>query len=98
MGSGAGYSSPRIYHLTWESYRRGSALAHGKFLLDTCKPNCAQGGYWVNARAYFFGVYFHRGPGYNFGNVKVTYWDSHNHGKQHTFRAWIDSEGSWDWR
>jgi hypothetical protein len=63
--------------------------------MDSCRPTCAAGGYWINAGADFYGVFNHRGPGLNFGNVKITW---NQHGKRHSMHLWIDSAGQWNWR
>lgn len=88
FGGGAGYSAPRIEHVRWTYYNRHSAWAKGKWLLDTCKPSCAAGGYFVNATAHFYDVFNHAGPGRNF--AKVTVW-----WHQGRWSAYIDGRGQW---
>lgn len=94
FGGGAGYSAPRIKDLHWSYYGQVSADARGRWFRDTCNPDCAAGGYWVNGNAYFYGVFNHRGPGRNFGNVNVT-WTQRGH--HYSMHLWIDSRGQWDW-
>ncbi len=88
FGGGAGYSAPRIEHVRWIYYNRHSAWATGRWLLDTCNPDCAQGGYYVNATAHFYEVLSHPGPGRNFALVTV-WW---HHGR---WSAYIDGRGQW---
>lgn len=105
--SGAGWSSgwrvrPRtvyfgsyfeIKNLRYRYYNGTKAYAHGKLLVDNCRPNCAAAGYWANATAYFWGVFYHRGPGLNFGYLRLR-WGRH---LQHSKLLWINN-GVWDWR
>jgi hypothetical protein len=105
--SGAGWSSgwrvrPRtvyfgsyflIKNLRYRYYNGTNAYAHGRLLVDNCRPNCAQAGYFANATAYFWGVFYHRGPGLNFGYLRLR-WGRH---LQHSKFLWING-GVWDWR
>jgi hypothetical protein len=90
FGGGASFSAPRIKQVHWTAYTQHGAWANGRWLLDTCKPDCALGGYWVNARAHFYHVFNHAGPGRNFGQVTVTW----RGGK---WSAYINSRGQWVW-
>jgi len=92
FGGGASFAAPRARHLHWTYYGQRGAYARGQWFMDTCRPNCARGGYWVSAGAHFYGVYNHAGPGWNFGNARITY------GHHSTFHLWIDSAGDWNWR
>ena len=88
FGGGAGYSAPRIKNVRWIYYNRHSAWATGRWLLDTCNPDCAQGGYFVNATAHFYDVVSHPGPGRNFAKVTVWWRDGR-------WSAYIDGRGEW---
>jgi hypothetical protein len=90
FGGGAGYSAPRIRQIHWTSYTQQGAWARGRWLLDTCSPSCALGGYWVNARARFYHVFNHAGPGRNFGQVTVTW-------RGGRWSAYINARGQWAW-
>lgn len=74
FGWGAGYEAPRVKNVHWTYYQHGAAYAaHARWWMDTCKPTCVAGGYWVNARVFFYNVMHHRGPGWNYSQVRVTY-------------------------
>ncbi len=90
FGEGAGYSAPRMKSIHWSYYGQDGARATGRWWFDPCKPDCARGGYWVTARAHFYHVFNHAGPGRNFGEVGVTWPGWHWH-------AYIDSRGQWNW-
>jgi hypothetical protein len=79
-----------IEHLRYTSYSKHSAYARGRLLLDTCRPNCAQGGYSVSASASFYGVVHHPGPGRSFSHLKLTWQD-------HSMLLWINKQGNWWW-
>lgn len=61
-----------------------------RWFMDTCNPSCAQGGHWVNARVFFYNVMHHRGPGWNYSQVKVTY-------RGGVWNAYINGRGWWIW-
>ena len=90
FGEGAGYSAPRMKSIRWSYYGQGGARAAGRWWVDNCRPTCVQAGYWVTARAHFYHVFNHAGPGRNFGEVRVTWPGWHWH-------AYIDSRGQWNW-
>jgi hypothetical protein len=83
-----------IKDLRYRYYNRTHAYAHGRLLVDNCRPNCAQGGYFANATAYFWDSFYHRGPGLNFGYLRLR-WGRH---LQHSMLLWISGAGSWAWR
>jgi hypothetical protein len=88
FGEGAGGAAPDLKSLHWTSYGQSGARAHGKWWLDNCVPNCAQGGHWVKASVRAHDVFDHRGPGRNFGKIRVTW-----HGGR--FSDYINSKGAW---
>ena len=90
FGEGAGYAAPRMKSIHWSYYGQGGARAAGRWWLDNCKPSCVQAGYWVSARAHFYHVFNHAGPGRNFGEVRVTWRGGH-------WYAYIDGRGQWNW-
>lgn len=79
-----------IKRLRYTYYSQHSAYARGRLFLDTCRPDCAHGGYYVNAGAYFHGVFYHTGPGRHFKYLKLTW-------HKHTKLMRINSSGSWTW-
>lgn len=94
FGGGASFAGPRSRHLHWTRYGQHSARARGQWFQDTCRPDCAQGGYWVGADFRFYGVFNHSGPGRNFGNVMVTVTAGHPVRGWPT-HLWINGPGWW---
>ena len=82
-----------IKDLRFRHYNQRSAFARGRLLVDSCRPNCNQGGRFVNASATFYDVFYHSGPGRNFGYLRLT-WDDGRRSKL----LWIDGRGQWWWR
>ena len=97
FGGGASFAGPRSRHLHWTHYSQHSARATGQWWQDTCRPNCAKGGYWVSAIFRFYGVFNHSGPGRNFGNAEVRVTSGHAVRGWPT-HLWIDSAGDWNWK
>ena len=89
FGEGAGAAAARLKDLRWTSYGHTSAWASGKWWIDNCKPDCAQAGYWVKASVHAYDIFNHRGPGRNFGEIRVTW---HN-GR---WSDYINSKGDWE--
>jgi hypothetical protein len=83
-----------IKDLRYRYYNGTHAYAHGRLLVDNCRPTCAQAGYFANATAYFWVVFNHRGPGKHFGYLRLR-WGRH---LQHSMLLWISSAGWWAWR
>jgi hypothetical protein len=88
FGMGAGGAAPRLAALHWTSYGQSGAWANGKWWIDDCKPNCAQAGYFVPARVHAYDVFNHRGPGRNFGEIRVTW-------RNGRWFNYINSKGDW---
>ncbi len=80
-----------VKDLRYAHYTQHSAYARGRLLVDNCRPTCAQGGHWVEAAAYFYDVFYHRGPGRNFGYLRLRW-------HLHSMLLWINSQGAWSWR
>jgi hypothetical protein len=78
--------------LRYSHYNGHSAFATATLLVDNCRPNCVTGGHYVKATAYFYDVFDHKGPGRNFGYLRLR-WDH----RRHSTLLWIDSEGQWWW-
>jgi hypothetical protein len=91
FGYGVGYASPRINSLRYTHYNGRSAAAYGRWLLDSCEPTCVQDQHFVNAHVNFFGLFYHKGPGLNFGYARVSW----SHRRHHTALLYIDSKGQW---
>ena len=68
VGFGSDYF---LKSLRYQSDNGRHAYAHGKLFIDDCRPNCARAGYFANATAYFWHVFNHRGPGRNFGDLRL---------------------------
>jgi hypothetical protein len=80
-----------VQNLRYRYYTAGHAYAHGRLLVDRCRPNCVSGGHYVNATAYFWDVFNHRGPGNNFGSLRLRW------GKHRSMLLWINGAGAWQW-
>ncbi len=91
VGFGSDYF---LKSLRYQSDNGRHAYAHGKLFIDDCRPNCARAGYFANATAYFWHVFNHRGPGRNFGDLRLR-WGRH---LQHSRLLWINGHGEWWWR
>lgn len=92
FGGGTSACVPIIKNVHWTYYWHGSAYAaHVRAWLDNGNGGCANGGHWVNARAYFYGPAYHSGPGWNFSEVVITY----QHGGTY-LREYINRRGQWD--
>jgi hypothetical protein len=83
-----------VKNLRYRYYTGTRAYAHDRLLVDNCRPSCAQAGYWASGTAYFWGAFYHRGPGRNFGYLRLR-WGRH---LQHSMLLWINSRGQWTWR
>jgi hypothetical protein len=81
-----------IKDLHYRHYNQHSAYARGRLVIDRCRPDCAQGGHFVNAGGSFYDVLNHSGPGRNFGYLKLT-WDNGHRSRL----FWIDGRGQWMW-
>ena len=80
-----------IKDLRYSHYGSRSATASGRLAIDNCRPNCAQGGHFVNASAVFIKARDHRGPGLYYSGLNLTW-------PHHVMHLWISGRGSWDWR
>jgi hypothetical protein len=91
FGGGAGFSAPRIDSLRYTHYNGHSAGGYGRWLLDSCEPDCAEGGHFVTAHVKFYGLFYHKGPGLNFGYARVSW----HHRGYHTALIYINGKGQW---
>ena len=82
-----------IKKLRYRYYNGTHAYAHGRLLVDNCRPSCAQAGYFANATAYFWDVFNHRGPGKHFGYLRLRW----GHHLRHSMLLWINGRGEWWW-
>lgn len=80
-----------IKNLRYRDYTGSKAYAHGRLLIDRCRPNCVTGGHYVNATAYFWDVFNHSGPGKNFGYLRLRW------GRHRSMLLWINGAGGWSW-
>jgi hypothetical protein len=81
-----------IEDLRYSSYGQRSARATGRLDISSCQPDCAKAAHFVTARASFYGVFGHAGPGRSFGDLKLSWDGGHD---QKLLR--IDSRGQWAW-
>lgn len=88
FGGGASYAAPRVKNIRWAWYLHASAYGHAKWWYDTCIPSCVAGGRWRSAKVYFYHPFTHRGPGWNFSQVHVT-WQGGR------WSAYINRHGWW---
>jgi hypothetical protein len=72
-----------IYHIHWSSWTNHDGYGHGTMVAATFPGEIRE-----SVSIHVYGVYYHSGPGKNFGYLKYT-------GSRFSQLLWIDSTGRW---